>query len=92
MWYLLYISTVISSWSTLGMMAEGPFESEEACFAEAENTWNESSGWMLDPRKGSSDYKMNFYSSKYKIYYVDNIKAKIGTYYTCVEPRKVEER
>ena len=88
MWYLLYFSTVISSWTSVGMMTEGPFESKEACFAEAKNSWKESGGWVMQPKRS---HRMNLYNSKYRVYYVSNIDAKIGTYYTCVEPRKVGE-
>lgn len=92
MWYLLYISTVMTAWADIGLMADGPFKSETACYAHAEKSWKESSGWILDSRGSSKKYKLNFYSSKYKVFYVDNEKANVGTYYSCVEPRNAETK
>ncbi len=90
MWYLLYVSTVVSSWASVGIMSEGPFESEKACFIAAKDSWKKSDGWIMQS-KGSVDHRTNFYNSKYRIYYLDNKEAKMGLYYTCVEPRKVGE-
>ena len=88
MWYLLYVSMVMSVWADAGMMATGPFETEKSCYTSADRSWKKTDGWI---KKDKLRREMNFYDSKYKIKYVKNKNVRIGTYYSCVQIRKVEE-
>lgn len=91
MWTLIYIVTVMSSWASIGMMVEGPFKTEQSCLEYASETWSENKGWKEPTDSMISDGRnKNFYNSSYTIYYVDNDKGNVGTYYSCVKPREIK--
>ena len=92
MWSIIYIVTIMSSWTSIGMMTTGTFETEQACLEYASETWSENIGWKNVPNSMIADGRnRNFVDSRYTIYYVDNDEANMGLYYSCVKPRKIDK-
>ncbi len=84
MWSLVYASTVLSMWTNFGLMTEGPFETEQACFQYIEAQLKQSDGWIVEPEEKT---RRNFYSSRSEVRYRNHAKSGIGTYYSCVKMR-----
>ena len=92
MWTLIYLSTVMASWTSIGMMVEGNFETQQACLEYAAEQWSEEKGWKQDPRSlVSAGKERNFFISSSKIYYVESPSSDMGTYYSCVKPRGIRQ-
>ena len=92
MWTLIYLSTVMASWTSIGMMVEGNFETQQACLEYASEQWSEEKGLDHDPRSMIfAGKERNFFISSSKIYYVESPSSDMGTYYSCVKPRKIRQ-
>lgn len=82
----------MASWTSIGMMVEGNFETQQACLEYASEQWSEEKGWKQDPRSlVSAGKERNFFISSSKIYYVESPSSDMGTYYSCVKPRKIRQ-
>lgn len=82
----------MASWTSIGMMVEGNFETQQACLEYASEQWSKEKGWKQDPRSlVSAGKERNFFISSSKIYYVESPSSDMGTYYSCVKPRKIRQ-
>lgn len=82
----------MASWTSIGMMVEGNFETQQACLEYASEQWSEEKGWKQDPRSlVSAGKERNFFISSSKIYYVESPSSDMGTYYSCVKPREIRQ-
>ena len=82
----------MASWTSIGMMVEGNFETQQACLEYASEQWSEEKGWKQDPRSlVSAGKERNFFISSPKIYYVESPSSDMGTYYSCVKPREIRQ-
>ena len=82
----------MASWTSIGMMVEGNFETQQACLEYASEQWSKEKGWMQDPRSlVSAGKERNFFISSSKIYYVESPSSDMGTYYSCVKPREIRQ-
>ena len=82
----------MASWTSIGMMVEGNFETQQACLEYASEQWSEEKGWKQDPRSlVSAGKERNFFISSSKIYYVESPSSDMGTYYSCVKPRDIRQ-
>lgn len=82
----------MASWTSIGMMVEGNFETQQACLEYASEQWSKEKGWKQDPRSlVSAGKERNFFISSSKIYYVESPSSDMGTYYSCVKPREIRQ-
>ena len=82
----------MASWTSIGMMVEGNFETQQACLEYASEQWSEEKGWKQDPRSlVSAGKERNFFISSSKIYYVESPSSDMGTYYSCVKSREIRQ-
>ena len=94
-WVLIFIITVASQMqgnSGIGMMAKGPFINEAECIQVADRIWARKNGWeVVNPPwggNGGDGWRNNYFHSKYRLKYLDNKKANMGVYWSCVELRR----
>jgi len=82
MWFLVYVALVVSSSSNFGMMTTGPFESEDACTEYAYKTWE-----LFTEPNLTSTRKLNWFSTRHSIHFLEHEGSQMGIYFSCVNPR-----
>ena len=83
-WFLVYIALVVSSYSNLGLMTSGPFQNETACTEYAYSAWSKDKGY-----KEKDDWpKINWFNTLHSVHLMENAKAHMAVYFSCVKIRK----